>query len=93
VSERQQVLYLWANGSALDSGVIAWSFYDGANGDGDQPPDTEPPYATGVAALVDGWRLLQSAQLVAPPAGEEHRNAYLEYEFVFERMSASRQSS
>ena len=29
--------------------------------------------------------LLQSAQLTSPAPGQEHLNAYLEYEFVFER--------
>jgi hypothetical protein len=83
--ERQQVLYLWASGSALDSLVVAWAFHDGSEGSGPPLPDRSPPYRTGVAALTDGWMLLQSAQLVPPAPGEEHVNAYLEYEFVFER--------
>ena len=85
MSERQQVLYLWGNGSALDSGVVAWAFHDGTDGAGPSLPDGDPPYADGVAALRDGWMLLQSSQLIAPPPGREHLNAYLEYEFVFER--------
>jgi hypothetical protein len=82
---RQQVLYLWASGSALDSGVVGWAFHDGTEGDGPAPPDADPPYRTGVQALRDGWMLLQSSQLVPPAPGEEHQNSYLEYEFVFER--------
>lgn len=84
--ERQQVLYLWANGSALDSRVVGWAFHDGADGAADGLPAVEPPYETGVAAVRDGWRLLQSAQLVPAAPGQEHRNTYLEYEFVFERL-------
>jgi hypothetical protein len=38
-----------------------------------------------VHALRDGWMLLQSAQLIPPAPGTEHLNAYLDYEFVFER--------
>jgi hypothetical protein len=83
--ERQQILYLWAAGSALDSPAVGWAFHDGAEGDGPPLPDGSPPYRSGVAALVDGWMLLQSAQLVPPLPGEEHQNTYLEYEFVFER--------
>jgi len=82
---RQQVLYLWANGSALDSGVVAWAFHDGTDGAAAGPPDTDPPYETAVHALRDGWMLLQSAQLIPPAIGTEHLNAYLDYEFVFER--------
>ena len=84
---RQQILYLWLNGSSLDDGVIGWAFHDGADGEGPTLPDTDPPYATGVHALRDGWMLFQSAQLIAPPPGEEHTNSFLEYEFVFERRT------
>ena len=83
--QRQQILHLWANGSALDSASVAWAFHDGAEGRGPSLPDATPPYASGVAALRDGWMLLQSTQLVPPGPGDEHRNSYLEYEFVFER--------
>ncbi len=83
--ERQQVLYLWANGSSLDSGTVGWAFHDGTDGAGPQLPDGSPPYQTGVEALTDGWMLLQSSQLIAPVAGDEHMNSYLEFEFVFER--------
>lgn len=83
--ERQQVLYLWANGSGLDSGTVGWAFHDGADAAGPAVPDVNPPYANGVAALRDGWMLLQSAQLAPPLPGEEYVNNYLEYEFVFER--------
>jgi hypothetical protein len=83
--ERQQILYLWASGSALDSSTVGWAFHDGTDGAGPSIPDGSPPYANGVAALCEGWMLLQSSQLVPPLPGEEHLNNYLEYEFVFER--------
>lgn len=84
-TERQQVLYLWAVGSSIDSGTAGWAFHDGTDGAGPALPAADPPYATGVDALRDGWMLLQSSQLIAPADGHEHRNSYLEYEFVFER--------
>ena len=85
--QRQQVLYLWASGSALDSPTVGWAFHDGTDGAGPSLPDGRDgmPYAAGVHALRDGWMLLQSAQLITPPPGTEHLNAYLDYEFVFER--------
>ena len=85
---RQQVLYLWLNGSSLDDATVGWSFYDGTDGSGPALPTGDPPYASGLAALRDGWMLLQSAQLIAPVPGAEHRNSFLEYEFVFERRPA-----
>ncbi|MEO7060910.1 MAG: hypothetical protein ABI083_14410 [Lapillicoccus sp.] len=57
---RQQLVILYLATSSLDSAVIGWTRYDGTGrsrptmGDGD-----EPPYATGLDALLDGWRLLQ----------------------------------
>lgn len=89
MTQRQQVLYLWMQGSSLDDPVVGWSFHDGTAGSGPQLPvhddAGQPPYPIGTAALHDGWMLLQSAQLIAPAPGQEHLNSYLEYEFVFER--------
>jgi hypothetical protein len=82
---RQQILYLWASGSAIDSPTIGWAFHDGSDGTAAGPPDRDPPYASGLDALRDGWFLLQSAQLVPSVPGQEHTNSYLQYEFVFER--------
>ena len=84
---RQQVLVLYLKNSALDSGVAAWAMYDGTgrkrhmSGDAD-----EPPYATGLAALQDGWRLIQASPLLDHGVGDEFRTGYLKYEFFFERL-------
>ncbi|HEY2177769.1 MAG TPA: hypothetical protein VGH15_04240 [Caulobacteraceae bacterium] len=84
---RQKVLVLYLENSALDSRVIGWAEYDGTGerrrmaGDED-----EPPYESGLAALLDGWRLIQASQLMPHPRGEEFDLAYLKYEFFFERM-------
>jgi len=85
---RQQVLVLYLATSALDSRVVGWSSYDGTgtaqpvSGDGD-----EPPYATGVEALADGWRLLQASQLLPPYPGHEHDVSFLKHEFFFEKLA------
>ncbi len=84
---RQQVLVLYLANSALDSWVVGWSRYDGTgrttptSGDSD-----EPPYETGVAALLDGWRLIQASQLVPPSPGHEYDVSFLKHEFFFERI-------
>lgn len=82
---RQQILYLWLGGGAMDTGVVAWAFHDGTKGAGPGLPEEEPPYRSGVAALRDGWFLLQSPRAVAPKPGEEHYTNYLNHEFIFER--------
>ncbi|WP_106209413.1 hypothetical protein [Kineococcus rhizosphaerae] len=84
---RQQVMVLYLGTSALDSTVIGWTRYDGTGrsrptmGDSD-----EPPYATGLDALLDGWRLLQVSQLLPHAEGHEYDTAYLPYEFLFEKL-------
>ncbi len=86
-ARRQKVLVLYLGNSALDAPVIAWAHYDGTGetlhmaGDQDQPP-----YATGLDALKDGWRLFQAAQLLPHARGEEFDVAYLKYEFFFEQL-------
>jgi len=82
---RQQVLMVWLASSSLDSRVLGWSFFDGTGGSGPQPAG-DPPYATGVDALTDGWRLLQMSPLIAPTPGHERETSFLKHEFVFERM-------
>ena len=85
MNARQQVLFLWLASSALDSGVVGWAFHDGTAGAGPQPAD-DPPYGTGVAALVDGWRLIQVSPLLPPLPGHERETSFLKHEFVFERL-------
>ena len=46
----------------------------------------EPPYSSVLAAMRDGWRVIQLPQLRAAAAGAEHATAFLEYEFVLEKM-------
>ena len=88
MSQRQQVLFLYLASSALDAAVVGWSTYDGA-ADGPTPPveaDPAAPYATGVDALRDGWRLIQVSPLQPPMPGSERRTSYLQHEFVFEKL-------
>ncbi|MBW2314418.1 MAG: hypothetical protein JRH10_09525 [Deltaproteobacteria bacterium] len=83
---RQKVLILFLTDSSLESAVVAWAQYDGTgerthmSGDAD-----EPPYATGLDALLDGWRLFQFAPLRPEPPGGEFTTSYLKYEFAFEK--------
>ncbi|MEV5612801.1 hypothetical protein [Streptomyces sp. NPDC052225] len=87
MTPRQQVLVLYLSTSALDSPVVGWARYDGT---GRTTPTTgdsdEPPYETGVAALLDGWRLIQASQLIPPAPGHEYDVSFLKHEFFFERL-------
>lgn len=88
MSTRQQVLFLYLADSALDAPVVGWSRFDGDRA-GPTPPVEDrptPPYATGVDALRDGWRLIQASPLLPPAPGAERQVSYLKHEFIFERL-------
>ncbi len=84
---KQKLLVLYATSSSPDSPVGAWSIFDGTGrerhmaGDGD-----EPPYESVLAAMRDGWRVIQLPQLRPAAPGAEHDTAFLEYEFVLEKL-------
>jgi len=84
---RQQLLVLCLANPDLDSRVMAWSSYDGTGktyamaGDRD-----EPPYGSVLAAMKDGWRVIQFPALQPPAPGLEHRTGFLRFEYVLERM-------
>ena len=84
---RQQILVLYLTSSALDTEVVAWSRYDGTGTTQPYAGDEQsPPYRTGLAALRDGWRLLQISPLLPHASGAEFQTAYLKYEFLFEKL-------
>ncbi len=85
---RQQVLVLYLAHSALDAPVLAWSLWDGSSARERMAGDEdEPPYASGLDALRDGWRLFQAAPLLPHAPGDEFRTGYLKYEFLFEKLT------
>jgi hypothetical protein len=85
---RQQVLLLCLKTPQLDAPVTAWTFYDGSGHRESMEASAlgRPPYSSGVAALEDGWRLIQMAPAIPPVSGDEHRVSFLKHEFVFERF-------
>lgn len=84
---RQQVLVLYLGNSALDSNVIGWAVYDGTGRETHTTGDSNtPPYATGVDALLDGWRVIQFPQLIPPYPGMEYTTSFLRNEFIFEKL-------
>ena len=84
--KRQKVLVLYLADSALDAHVIAWAQYDGTAKAEHMAGDAEdPPYTSGLAALRDGWRLIQMTPMLPHAPGAEFTTAYLKYEFLFEQ--------
>lgn len=70
---RQKLLFLNLRNGDLNSEVVAWALYDGTLSE-DQVQmqagsETEPPYPTGIAALRDGWRVVQAGPVPERAAG------------------------
>jgi hypothetical protein len=85
--QRQRLLVLYAATSSPESDVGAWSMFDGSGQQAQMAGDSDkPPYPSVLAAMRDGWRVIQLPQLQASSRGAEHDTAFLKYEFVLEKM-------
>ncbi len=86
---RQQILILHLAHPDLDAQTVAWALYDGALPEGKrqmQSGDQEkPPYRSVLAAMRDGWFVLQLPPLPYYVRGQEHETGHLPYEYVLER--------
>jgi hypothetical protein len=89
---RQQILILHLSNPDLDSQTVAWALYDGARPEGQrqmQSGDEEkPPYRSVLAAMRDGWFVLQAPTLPYIVHGHEHETGHLPYEYILERKVA-----
>jgi hypothetical protein len=84
---RQKILILYLANSALDSPVISWSIYDGTGREEHTTGDSsQPPYATGVDAMKEGWRVIQFPQLIPSYPGLEYTTSFHQNEFIFEKL-------
>ena len=84
---RQKLLVLYAHSPDLNSRTVAWSMYDGTGKENHTTGDGEvPPYATIVAAMLDGWRVVQFPQQFPAYPGMEYTTSYLRYEYVLEKL-------
>jgi hypothetical protein len=86
---RQQILILHLANSDLASRTVAWALYDGAGPAGARQmqsgDEDEPPYASVLEAMRDGWNVLQLPTLPTYLPGHEHETGHLPYEYTLER--------
>jgi hypothetical protein len=85
---RQQVLVLHLSNRSLDSETVGWALYDGAKWPDElqvRPGDEDTPsYPSVLAALQDGWKLLQAPAAIVIRGGE-HEIFALPFEFILTR--------
>ena len=56
---RQQVLYLYSKSTNMRSPLASWALYDPTVPQEPTLPNAEPPYESVLAAMADGWRVVQ----------------------------------
>jgi hypothetical protein len=83
---KQRVLILWTSHPEPGSGVCAWSSYD------PERPSTAgdaeaPPYPSVLAAMGDGWRVVQFPRPLPVIPGAEHQLGFLKHEYILERIT------
>ncbi len=84
-SEKQLILYLYSKSTNLRSPLGGWALFDPTVPDEPELPSQEPPYASVLDAVRDGWRIVHF------PRPELHsfsdvENAYLSFEFILEKI-------
>lgn len=82
---RQLVLYLYSKSSNMRSPLASWMLYDATKPQEPTLPSQDPPYASVLGAVADGWRIVQfpDAKLYSYEGTD---NDYLGFEFILERM-------
>ena len=84
---RQKLLVLYAHSPDLNSKIVAWSMFDGTTDD--QPStasEDEPPYASVVSAMRDGWRVIPFPQQFPAYTGMEYNTSFLKFEYILEQL-------
>ncbi len=82
-SQRQELLYLQANTTSVTADVVGMLLVqDGEVSEGSADPD-KWPYPTVLAAMQDGWRVIQFPNLALMM--DESRTYGLGYEFILEK--------
>lgn len=83
---RQQLLCLWLGNSDLSAPVIAWSRFDGASEVDSRGMEDAPPYANAVAAMRDGWRVMQMSLPQRQSETTGYTTDYLPHSVILERF-------
>lgn len=82
----QSLLMLWTSHPEPGAAVCAWSSYDPRSPSTTGDAET-PPYPTVLAAMGDGWRVVQFPRPLPLIPGSEHDLAFLKHEYVLERIT------
>ena len=83
---RQKVLYLYSKSTNMRSPLASWALYDPSRPQEPTLPSAEAPYESVLAALADGWRVVQFP-IAKLYDYEGQDNDYLGFEFILEKIN------
>lgn len=82
----QLILYLYAKSSDPGSPVVSWSLRDPTEPVGPKLPEAGPPYQSVIAAMADGWRVVQFP-ISKLYHYHDQDSDYLGFEFILEKIT------
>ena len=84
----QDILVFYQTSPGLDIEPAAWAWYEASKGDEitDLVEESEPPYRNAMAAMRDGWHVLQMSEVKIRSAAEGYDLGPLPYQTVLSRL-------
>ncbi len=85
----QDILVLFQTSPALDVEPVAWARYEASKGTGiqDLVEEDEPPYENALAAMRDGWQVIQMGELKHRSEKDGYELGPLPYQTVLQRFN------
>ena len=84
-TEKQIILYLYSKSTNLRSPLGAWALYDPTAPDDPVLPSQDPPYDSVLAAVRDGWKIVQFPRPELYSFSDVE-NTYLNFEYILEKI-------
>ena len=86
--EVQDIMVFYQTTPALTAAPVAWARYEASKGPiRDLVEEDDPPYADALAAMRDGWQVLQMSELKQYSAREGYELGPLPYQTVLSKFN------
>lgn len=89
MSAVQDILVFFQTTPALDAQVVAWARYEASKGANlsNLVEESDPPYANAMAAMRDGWQVIQMSELKHRSPKEGYELGPLPYQIVLSKFN------
>lgn len=84
----QDILVFYQTTPALDSSPAAWAYYEASKGPvRDLVEESEPPYKNAMAAMRDGWQVIQMSEYKQRSLEDGYELGPLPYQTVLQKFN------